>query len=460
MSSADSRSGRIRRREGEEEDAAQQAAQSVDTEPNNQPAGTTMAAHPNPVDPSAVAAQPQPWSAGVQPLPEQMRKRPRRSPRFSSPLDKLAVVELQLCLQFLDSDSRLKAARCSRRLLRAVSAPFAWRTAPPFVVEVGSSVDVQRISSSLLLFAPVHLRCVGLPSLQCVTTVPHLVGLELLGTNGLVLVTATDLCQLLQHLSLARVQTMRLDVNVSPLLTVNAMRLVARLPQLRSFDVFLPYFTTGAALLQPLTDAPALTNLSVDFIWSQASAALMTALGGCLELRRLRLRRLPFPSGQFRALCSSPSMRQLQHLELQDFYIDDIWTGNIQSDNELRAAFSALQQLQSLTLIRVCGVNTLLSHLHRVRALRLLSIRCEPENLGSDDATSTLPGRAVLSALLTAAPLLEVRLLLPATIDLWLMWDYLIGEDRAVIEQQWRELQHMAVELERVTIVNWEPLSD
>jgi len=53
-------------------------------------------------------------TAGVQPLAEQMRKKQRRSPRFSSPLNQLATVELQLMLQFLDKRSKLKAARCSR----------------------------------------------------------------------------------------------------------------------------------------------------------------------------------------------------------------------------------------------------------------------------------------------------------------------------------------------------------
>ena len=152
---------------------------------------------------SSATDQPQPPSAGVQPLPEQIRKRPRRSPRFSSPLDKLAVVELQLVMQFLDTGSRLKAGRCSQLLLQAASQPFAWRSAPPFVIAVRSPVDVERIPTSLLQFAPIQLRCVGFVQL-CVTTVPHLAGLELLQSPEAV--TAADLNQLLQHPNLARLQ--------------------------------------------------------------------------------------------------------------------------------------------------------------------------------------------------------------------------------------------------------------
>jgi hypothetical protein len=258
---------------------------------------------------------------------------------------------------------------------------------------------------------------------------------------------------------------MQLDYPGSLLLTVDVMRLIARLPQLRTFGMTVPDGdAAGAALLQPLTDAPALTDLAISHpIWTPVGAALLRAIGGYPGLRRLCLRYLCFPSGQFLALCSSPNMRRLQHLELREVHVEDMLTDNIhQSDNELQAAFSELEQLQTLSLDRVYGVNRLLPHLHRAPVLRRLSISCTPvpDSFSSDAIRSLLPSRAVLSALLTAAPQLEVRLLMAATLDRWLaIYSSAGAECRTMLEQQWRELQRMATELERVIIVDEEPFS-
>jgi hypothetical protein len=412
--------------------------------------------------PSAADAQPPPPAdAGVQPLPEHFRRRPDRLPRFSSPLDGLAVVELQLCLQFLDSDSRLKAARCSGLLFNAASAPFAWRAVPPFVVEVRSATDVERIQTSLLRFAPVQLRCVRMEPLQCMLTVPHLFGLELLQSPSAV--TAADLSRLLQHPSLARLQTLRLDDDSCRLLTVDTVRLIARLPQLRALGMTVPPVVSSADLLRPLPGAPALTDLSVTFAdWALADGALMGAVGECAGLRRLRLGHLMFPSGAFLALCSSPSMRRLQHLELahchtpSQWFFDALPSGAAQCGD----ACSSLEQLQSLTLQQVNCISSLLPRLRRAPALRLLSFRCEPDLHAIESTDSSLPSRDVLSALLAAAPRLEVRLLLPATLDCWIQLRQSDdAEHRDVFEQQWWEMQRMGAELERVTIVNWEPPS-
>ena len=463
MSSADSRSGRIRRRE-EEGDAAQQAAQGVEAEPNNQPAGATMTAGPSPADLSAAAAPLQPPSLSVQPLPEQFsqRKRPRRSARLACHLDKLAVVELQLFLQFLDTKSKLIAARCSRRLLHAASAPFAWRSTPPFTVEAPSDADVERIGSSLLRFVPIHLRCDWLKSLQCLATVPHLVDLDLLNSARGV-AAAAEFSRLLQHPNLARLQLLRLDADTSSRLTVDTMVLIARLPQLRTFDAVVRGETSGAVLLQPLAAAPALTDLTVRREFAvKVGAALLAAVSGCAGLRNLSLHRLLFSTGLFLALCSSPNMHQLQHLELVGVSAGSAHNGAGEPPDadEYRAAFSALQQLQSLTLQEVWSVNTLLAYLHHVPALRLLCIRCLPYPYPhTDTAYFPLPSRAALSALLTVSPRLEVQLCLAATLDRWLAQRRPadVAHYRAVFEQQWCELKRMTAEMDRVTDADWEP---
>ena len=93
----------------------------------------------------------------------------------------------------------------------------------------------------------------------------------------------------------------------------------------------------------------------------------------------------------------------------------------------------------------------MLPQLHRAPALRLLSIRCKSELTGSDPANFPLPSLDALRALPTAAPQLEVQLLLPATLDRWLeSYRAIIGVS---VEQQWLELQRMAADSERVTVV-------
>jgi len=288
-----------------------------------------------------------------------------------------------------------------------------------------------------------------------VAAVPHLFALELLETRPS---SAADLPQLLQRPHLARLQSMRLDADTSKLLTVDTMRLIARLPQLRTFELFVPEETDGAALVQPLTDAPTLTDLSVRWKrWRFANVALVLAIGSCAGLRRLRLQSPIFASGTFLALCS-PNLRRLQHLELADW---EATSGAIGAE-EYADAFSTLEQLQSLTLERVYSANWLLPHLHRAPSLRLLSIRCQPDGVSSGTTDSPFPSRCCLRSLLTAAPRFEVQLLMPASHERWLALSQSAGGTRAeyVYEQQWRELQRLAVELERVTIDNWEPPSD
>ena len=282
----------------------------------------------------------------------------------------LANVELQLILQFLDTDSKLKAARCSRQLLQAASAPFAWKSAPPFVLTTRSVADVERVHTSLLRFAPVCLRCDEMESLPSVVAVPHLVGLDLLNSMAAAMI-ATDLPQLLQQPGLERLELLRLDSNVSEFLTVDTMGLIARLPQLRSFDMVVPEGAADGAVLQPLTAAPALTDLAVTFLeWTVPDAALLAVTGGCAGLSRLSLRSPSFPGGAFLALCSLPNMSRLRHLEIADCFAEAEWVGNFgpAGADEYGAAFSALEQLQSLTLERVYGINFLLSHLHHLAA--------------------------------------------------------------------------------------------
>jgi len=56
------------------------------------------------------------------------------APRLPCPFDKLATVELQLVLQFLDGPGKIAAGCSCKRLLSDAADPFAWRAHPPTAV--------------------------------------------------------------------------------------------------------------------------------------------------------------------------------------------------------------------------------------------------------------------------------------------------------------------------------------
>jgi len=121
------------RREGEDQRTAAETAQTPHAATYSATHTASASTEANQIEPAAASGpeQLQAPSAEVQPLPEQFRKRPRPS----CLLDLLATVELQLVMQWLDTKSKLKTVRCSRRLLQAASQPIAWKDSPPFFVE-------------------------------------------------------------------------------------------------------------------------------------------------------------------------------------------------------------------------------------------------------------------------------------------------------------------------------------
>jgi len=401
-------------------------------------------------------------AGGVQPLAEQMKRRPRRSPQLHSPFDLLATVELQLVMQFLDASSKLKAARCSRRLMQTASQPFAWKDAPPLLVEARSAADVERIVPSLVRFAPIDLRCMRMESFDCIATIPHLHGLELQESS---IGAAASLIQLLQHPCMAQLQSLRLDAHLSfAFLTTVTARLIARLPQLRALNVQ-PWpgdQESTLPLLQPLADAPALTDLALSLPdGTVAIPALLDAIARIAGLSRLRLRDLrEWSAGTFRSFFCSPIARRLQHLELEGLYAHTLLPiMQAPSAAEYEAAVSSMQQLQALTLDRVFGLSVLLPHLRHAAALRQLSIRCHSQTRSDDDTYSVLPSGSALAALLAAAPQLEVRLLLPPTLAQWMAqgrknFTLDASTSEQSCEEQWQQLHQMGEEMERVTVVH------
>jgi len=72
-------------------------------------------------------------------------------------------------------------------------------------------------------------------------------------------------------------------------------------------------------------------------------------------------------------------------------------------------------------------------------------------------ADSSLPSIDALWTLLTAAPRLEVRLLLSASLDRWMALGQSMQVDHSVFKRQRRQLRRAAAVLDRVAVIDWEP---
>ena len=123
------------------------------------------------------------------------------------------------------------------------------------------------------------------------------------------------------------------------------------------------------------------------------------------------------------------------------------------------AALSSLARLESLHLKDIRGVDRLLPHLAHAPALRTLTVVCaadEPFSLRVYGPTN--PSREALGQLLAAAPQLQVRLLVAASVEEWRTSNThykpsaMSAPEWERVGEQWRELQRMGAELERVTL--------
>ena len=363
----------------------------------------------------------------------------------------MATVELQLCLQFLDKRSKLRAARCSRRLLQAADHPFAWQGPSVAVSSFRQPQLGSLIRRSLLRHAPIALCLLTDSELAAaeVAAIPRLRELVIDSWGSIDFDP-----QLLSLPSLQGLQTLRLVCQ----LPLSTLRLLATLPALHTLECS-EWDEDEPADWSWLPAIPALTNLDLAYtVGVSVPLPLLDAIGQCAQLQSLQLQYPTFPAGGFSRLCSTPAMRQLRHLDL----VSPRAHGGRLTADEYRAAFSALARLKSLRLASVKGIVLLLPHLAHAPALRTLTISCEADR--PEDAYSfggTQPSCEVLRRLLTAASLLEVRLELAASIEEWrgsASYEEGEGDEAGPAEQQmdeqWDELQRMAAEMERVTIAH------
>jgi hypothetical protein len=156
-------------------------------------------------------------------------------------------------------------------------------------------------------------------------------------------------------------------------------------------------------------------------------------------------------------------MRQVRHLALDSQPAPH--GAAPPSADEQRAAFTALERLESLRLRLVDGVDALLAHLHHMPSLRLLTIECIP--LDPVPAAQQHPSLVALQSLLSAALLLSVRLEGPPSLAHWLRdrprlrlqqngHFITLEDDSQLFAAQWESLQRMAQELSPRVI--WMPV--
>jgi hypothetical protein len=185
--------------------------------------------------------------------------------------DRLAAVESQSVMQFLDIRGKLHAARCYKRLLQDASAQFTWQHSSPLLVavsaegkkdELAESVRcaTARASMGLLRFVPIHLALCQTDeqrrraqqidvNAECIASIARLVSLD-----GRFLWRPRLWTELLQ-----RPQARNLRELHGGKFNDEQMQLIVRLPALARLCLRLG----RPSCLQLLPTAPALTELSI-----------------------------------------------------------------------------------------------------------------------------------------------------------------------------------------------------
>ena len=298
----------------------------------------------------------------------------RTSSSAACSLDLLPSPTLILVLQLLSHRDRLRAARCSRRLLTAARSPAAWQCAAPLPYPFYSAHWAARLRRSLLALAPFELRVAArrlqsaavadlllLPNIRAVRFDDDAAASEaqldeLLASPLLADVAALRLsprCQLRPHHTavvaerMHALRTLRLhcpehrrqrgsgsgfgsaDADAEPDDDGWPLELPGTDGSASPLRPHSPTFDAVGSLLAPLARMRALADLSLSFPISLARAGggpaaaaalhppLSHPLGRCGALRRLRLHRAPLSERQLAELLQTPALaRQLECLAL------------------------------------------------------------------------------------------------------------------------------------------------
>jgi hypothetical protein len=321
-------------------------------------------------------------------------------------LQQLAAVEVQLCAHFLDIASILRLARCSSRMRQDCDSDFAWKHAPLLLV----SSNRPNLQQSCLAAprAGVHVRwiydsCNTPPDFM---DIPHIREISLVLLESAVLHLPDHCTMVLSHPNVQHsLLTLRFPSGFS--LATTTLQTVAQLSSLRTLEFC--SFVQFPDCVAPLLLLPSLTELSLHFGWLPHYSAVssLTQLRG---LRSLTLRGVCFPFGRFSNLFCSNRLSQLHHLTLCD--LNEILRDEFPSSLEYRDGFSALANLESLTLRHFAGNERILGEVHHARSLRLLMIHLFRHEIYQDElyGDTSLPSADAIRRLRESLPHLRIVL--------------------------------------------------
>jgi hypothetical protein len=267
------------------------------------------------------------------------------APPSCDSLSQLANVELQLVMQFLDSNSLLKLARCSRQTLHCASHPSVWRNhlVDVFMTSTGPRMDPRATARSLVHVRPLRAYLEGSVLISCDTlaAVPNLAAVHFFLARRLMSMSDWQ-----RFLSLPVAQRL-IEIELVLLNGFDTIHQLDGLPLLRTLKLQL---TVGVqpSLLQPLTHAPSLTHVRISSPPGITSVALLMPLAGCSTLRQLELAGLSHQPRALRLLMERLHQNggRLTHLRLSGINGD---VGKLVLDLFFAARF--LPHLETLRLL-------------------------------------------------------------------------------------------------------------
>jgi len=362
-------------------------------------------------------------------------------------MNRLADVELQLVMQGLAAQEILALARCSRYLLHAADAPFAWQHTrlclnatpgpPPIALPrriIGwcrallQSRHSLKEPPRLLRHAKVKIRSIAqvnehLAILATAARMPDLVLYELDMSNGgqfhhihLSLVIGSPSMQQL------RVLCMRSGTQCYAVVQ-NA---IIKLPHLHTLRLQTSSDVTGvptASYLEFLSHVPALTSLHIhDTFTAVQSPSQLTHVAACSKLINLSVVWPSLYGSSWSNFFTHHHTQQLRSLKLDKFYVKGllaIYSGGVwlstrihATQQDLLAAFTGMRHLHTLHLARCEWIDLMLPALAHAPVLCQLIIEPDRTNHHPENDTTTAPSTLMLAELLVSAPHLHCALVL------------------------------------------------
>lgn len=321
-------------------------------------------------------------------------------------VERIAVVEVQAIMQFLDPRSLLQFARCSRRLYSDADTDIVWQWRPPFELVIDGST-ASRIEAgvrrSLLSHGLFRVVCssTGFTSgcIDAVLAVPHLRELidELLDERGCI--ADEEWTRILTHEAMRELHV--LCVHEKARLPI---RLLPHLTQLDSLEFSPLTADATTADMEACSSFASLTSLTVHAPPSPFLDVLPRMVS-CDRLTHLSLVRFPLADGEFQRLLTSPNLSRLEHLRLG-------WFGaNLIPAAEYAAAFAALTSLRRLSLHFVRNIDqVLVACIPHASSTHLETLEIDDDNSMGAHLLHRIPSVGAVETVLAQAPSVHLTL--------------------------------------------------